>query len=329
MHKYAVLKSVLLASFLTLQTAIQPLVVRKLVPRDSISSACILVTEILKVITCVLIYYFLEHRYHPKKSWVKLSSLKTSVSTAAVPAIVYALQNIAITHAQRNLDGLTYNIINQSKLLSAAVMSYLVLGRKQNRGQSIALFGLVVASGMAVVSTSASTSISSFESNTWAGLVAALTASGLSGLSGALSDKALQVRSRNSFLFSAELSSYVILTMLIGLTVEYISNPNHCDVTRIVSAGGLFSAAGITSTTSAVLIPISLGAFGGILVGQVTKLVGNVRKGFAVCGGIVVAALIDSLREDSTGGPLLFFSIPLAVLAVASHGWFSGQISKK
>jgi UDP-sugar transporter A1/2/3 len=241
------------------------------------------------------------------------ATIEDSFVTALPPAIIYAMQNMATTYAHRNLDGVTYNILNQSKLLSTAVMGYYILGRAQTSKQIFALFILCLASILAV----ASKGTSSYNHTTTFGILAALSSSGLSGISGALSDLAMQRKSRNAFLFSAELSIFVLFTMIFGFVGDYISNSTSSDISKIFLAGGFIPASGIDSISSPAIIPILTSVMGGILVGQVTKLVGSVRKGFAVCAGIVLTAMVD--RGDSGPSWMLMISIPLAVFAVIMH----------
>lgn len=305
--------SIALVGLLAIQISTQPLLVRTFIPGDAINSACILLSEILKVIACGTIYLSGESGHRKGHRW----SLSASILTAFPPAVIYAFQNVAITLAQQNLDGFTYNILNQSKLLSAAVLGYFILGRLQSARQVFSLFLLSLASVMAVSGSSETGE----NITTTFGIVAALVASGLSGLSGSLSDMALQKRRRNSFLFSLELSVYVIVTMIFGYLLDHFVAGPDSDISRIIHKGGLLHAAGIRSGLfSPALVPIISAAIGGILVGQVTRLVGSVRKGFAVSTGVVLTALIDNSSRDIWSNWQLLLSVPLALAAVTVHG---------
>jgi UDP-sugar transporter A1/2/3 len=252
-------------------------------------------------------------------------AFRASVATAAPPAFVYAIQNVAIAYAQRNLDGITYNILNQSKLLSSALMGYYILRRKQTMPQIFSLFLLFVASVLAVASKSTPESTMMNQGlHTTGGVIAAIIASSLSGLSGTLSDLAMQKKSRDAFQFSAELSVFVLITMVIGMWINHLTAPTGTsELSRIYAAGGLLESAGVYNITSPALIPIISAAWGGILVGQVTKLVGSVRKGFAVCAGIVLTAIIDS--TNSGDNFTIYVSIVLAIAAVVMHSLSSQE----
>jgi len=45
------------------------------------------------------------------------------------------------------------------------------------------------------------------------------------------------------------------------------------------------------------ILPVLTQALGGLLIGQLTKRAGGIRKGFAVCAGVIITAV----TEDVTG----------------------------
>ncbi|CAE7785766.1 unnamed protein product [Symbiodinium pilosum] len=51
---------------------------------------------------------------------------------AGVPSLTYLLQNLCIQAAYQKLDGLVFNILNQTKMLFTALFVYLILGRRQS-----------------------------------------------------------------------------------------------------------------------------------------------------------------------------------------------------
>ena len=309
--------AVLLLGVLAVQIAFQPFMVRRFIPVSAIPSACILISEVLKVVLGGSVYLWTT-RGNTKRTW----SLASAIRWAGPPAVIYSVQNVAITAAQRNVSGLLYNVLNQSKLLSAAIMGYFILGKLQSRRQIVALFGLFGASVLAVSSSSSETPNSMDGSSTMIGVMGALIASSLSGLSGSLSDLAMQRQRRDSYLFSCELSVFVIISMVCGFITDAALRGPQSDIFRIVSMGGFLKAAGINGVFSLSLIPILTAAFGGILVGQVTKRVGSIRKGFAVSTGVVLTAFIDSPSLDWQ----LLASIPLALVSVTAHALESEKL---
>lgn len=58
-------------------------------------------------------------------------SVKTWITIAGLPAFLYTIQNVAALMAYQNLESLTFNVLNQTKILSAALSCYFVLGKRR------------------------------------------------------------------------------------------------------------------------------------------------------------------------------------------------------
>lgn len=228
-------------------------------------------------------------------------SLSRWITVAIVPAALYSLQNMCALVAYQNLDALTFNVLNQTKTLSAALCVYLIMGRKQSKVQAVALMILLLSAlVMEKIVTvefllgSESEGEEKEDTNTWDthhfthGVAPILMASFISGLAGALTQRNLQSAGggRNAYFFSMELC--VGSVILLGLTL--LVSPDGEQIHK----NGFFD--GWTPET---FIPIVINSIGGILVGLVTKHAGSVRKGFALIFGILLSGL---LQEVSSGG---------------------------
>lgn len=221
--------------------------------------------------------------------------------------------------AYQNLDALTFNVLNQTKTLSAALCCYLVMGRRQSGVQVVALMVLLLSAlvmegivpmdklifGGGITSKSASETIGETEedrnlleesngdaplvgeSHFWMGVIPIMVASFISGLAGALTQRSLQAATgaRNSYLFSMELCA----ATSIMVSTSLLFSP---DGQRIVSEGFWLN------WTPQTWIPIFTGASGGVLVGLVTKHAGSVRKGFALIFGMLIAALLQAAVDE-------------------------------
>ena len=226
--------------------------------------------------------------------------LSTWMSVAFVPAALYALQNIAALQAYQNLDALTFNVLNQTKTLSAALCCYLVMGRKQSTIQVGSLFLLLFSALImekvvplgSPFAAGAHIEMPEWSSNHWSlGVAPIMLASFISGLSGAISQKNLQTLGpggRNPFLFSMELcaaSAFILgFSLLLSSDGERIAKNGFWD--------------GWTATT---WIPIITNSIGGIIVGLVTKYAGSVRKGFALIFGILLSGIAQAVIEPDVG----------------------------
>jgi len=72
-------------------------------------------------------------------------SVRTWLALAGLPATLYTVQNVASLMTYQNLEALTFNVLDQTKTLSAALSCYFVIGQRQSRMQVAALCTLVFA----------------------------------------------------------------------------------------------------------------------------------------------------------------------------------------
>ena len=217
--------------------------------------------------------------------------------------------------AYQNLDGVTFNVLNQTKTLSAAVCCYLLLGKRQSKVQILSLIILFI-SALIVQNLIPLKFLSSSEdgeklddkinlealTNFTQGVLPVLVASFISGLAGAISQKNLQNGGRNPYLFSSELCIASILALSISMMFS-------SDGEKIRSKGFF------DQWTIQTLIPVFTNAIGGIIVGLVTKYAGSVRKGFALIFGMVLTGAVQSIKD---GVPLSRSQIVGACLAACS-----------
>jgi len=247
---------------------------------------------------------------------------------AGIPALIYVVQNYCALMAYQNLPPITFNVLNQTKTLSAALCCFLILGRVQSPLQIVSLF-LLLLSALVIekviplqresvvtsesVGTGDDTTTTTNESKDTAtldrrteiisGVIPVLMASFLSGLAGALSQKSLQTMGRNSYLFTMELSAASLLFLIASLV---LSSPDG----KRIRQDGFFH--GWTPQT---WIPVVTNALGGIIVGLVTKYAGSVRKGFALIFGLLLSGILQSKggegvsREQVVGGILAAVSL--------------------
>jgi len=239
--------------------------------------------------------------------------IKTSMMMSGLPAVLYSIQNVVTLIAYQNLDPLTFNVLNQTKTLSAALCVYLLMGKVQSQLQIVSLGILFLASCViekivnidqlvrwwtrkfrhaedpAPVTNKADDgklAASSTSSNHAQGVAAVLTASFISGLAGALTQKSLQgSKGRNSYLFTMELC----VASIFFLGSSMLANPKDRQQLMSISDGGFFK--GWTPQT---IIPILTNAAGGIIVGLVTKYAGAVRKGFALIFGLLLSGILQA-----------------------------------
>lgn len=313
---------------LALQFGIQPSLTRHFTPPGINRSTVILVQEVMKFGLAATMLRLSNTTDQIKDLYAKWS-LGQWVQVAAFPASLYAVQNVAALTAYQHLDALTFNVLNQTKTLSAALCCYVVMGRQQSLLQVVALLMLLVSAlvmegvvplpGTSKEEPAATISEDAGETE-WGprlthGVAPILLASFISGLAGALSQKNLQSAGggRNPYWFSMELCAASSLVLVMKLLAN--------------SVGGDASAATTAATTSmwdgwtpATCIPIAVNAAGGIVVGLVTKFAGSVRKGFALIFGILLSGLVQEFvtNQEDGGGSVQPKQILGGILAAVS-----------
>lgn len=256
---------------------------------------------------------------------------------AGIPAAIYVVQNYCALMAYQNLSPVTFNVLNQTKTLSAALCCFLVMGRRQSSFQIVAL-GILLMAALVIenvlplprlrtgkkttqeeaVEIEAST-ISAEEQqkkedrkmHIISGVIPVLMASFLSGLAGALSQKSLQNMGRNSYLFTMELSAASVL-FLVGSLL--LGSPDG----KRIAKDGFFQGWNYKTC-----IPVVTNALGGILVGLVTKYAGSVRKGFALIFGLLLSGVLQSwLSKDDGVSPEQIVGGVLAAISLWMHAKF-------
>eukprot|EP00566_Odontella_aurita_P009176 CAMPEP_0113548352 /NCGR_PEP_ID=MMETSP0015_2-20120614/12846_1 /TAXON_ID=2838 /ORGANISM="Odontella" /LENGTH=503 /DNA_ID=CAMNT_0000448973 /DNA_START=113 /DNA_END=1621 /DNA_ORIENTATION=+ /assembly_acc=CAM_ASM_000160 len=320
-------KGAIFMALLALQFGIQPALVKAYTPRGVVKSSVVLMQELTKfVISCVL--YVGGTSTEQRKVDFSGMTIWTWIAIAGIPAALYNVQNIAALLAYQNLEPLTFNVLNQTKTMSAALCCYLVMGKKQSKMQMVSLCLLLVSAlviekvltlgslsnpphllswlgGLGgMFGAGAAEGGAALARHVTHGVFPILLASFISGLAGAIVQKNLQGSSkssksggkkkkmlpRNPYLFNMELNSASSLLLLLSMLFT--------DDGKRIAAEGFF-AGGWTPRT---FVPILTNSVGGIIVALVTKYAGSVRKGFALIFGILISGILQAEMMAVGGG---------------------------
>jgi solute carrier family 35 (UDP-sugar transporter), member A1/2/3 len=138
-------RAVIFMALLALQFGFQPILNREFIHGEVIRTVIVFVTEAAKFFLA-LIMLTMENATDCFKGW----QLSESLQGAALPAAIYSVQNLLLQQAYPNLDFVTFNLLNQSKLLSTAFFVFLLMGQKQSPLQCLAL--LMLMGGAALIS---------------------------------------------------------------------------------------------------------------------------------------------------------------------------------
>jgi len=305
-------------ALLAVQFAIQPILTQKYVPKDADLKNVVIATEILKIfLGSAMLSIGSTRGQAGEGGWSKALkgwSIKSWITVAGVPAVLYSMQNLCALTAYRNLDSVTFNVLNQTKTLSAALFCFVIMGRRQSKIQVAALILLVLAALIIEGTISVESLLGATGGATpkeksvievthfTLGVLPCLAASLISGLAGALSQLNLQKGGgRNSYFFSMELAVFSIMTL---------------GASKFV-AGREDSSEGRLEWS--MLIPVALQASGGLIVGLVTKYAGPVRKGFSLLVGIVLTGIMQSVATGEAVSSEQLYGTVLVIIATFLH----------
>ncbi|VAI46367.1 unnamed protein product [Triticum turgidum subsp. durum] len=205
-------KVALCLTLLTLQYGAQPLISKRCIRQGVIVTSLVLAIEFLKVICAVILLVAEGSLKAQFSNW----SLVGSLTASGLPAAIYALQNSLLQISYKNLDSLTFSILNQTKLLFTAFFTYLILGQKQSPKQILALALLITAAVLLSIGESSRKGASGGSSDyvLLYGILPVTVASVLSGLASSLCQWASQVRlvillSRKEFIATINIFSTI------------------------------------------------------------------------------------------------------------------------
>lgn len=296
------IKGLVLMLLLALQYGLQPILTRNLVSSDITITTQVMACEIIKVVLSTFAFVFGGSARTSLHTWRP----RDAIISAGVPACVFALQNFLIQVSYRNLDNLSFTLLNQTKLPFTALFNFLFLGFRQTRQQIVALILMLISAILLSLAQASPSSSSLQPSSLFLGVLPVIIASVTSGIGSTFCQWTMQVKGRNPHLFTMEMCSLSALILL--LTTLFSS-----DGSKIRSLGFLYG------WTTLSLVPVLTNAVGGILVGLVTKAVGGVRKGFMVIAALLITAIARFAIDGSPPSPLVWVAMPLVVIGTYIH----------
>ncbi len=223
-----------------------------------------------------------------------------------VPGLLYTVQNNLLFVALSNLPAAVYQVTYQLKIITTAIMSVLLLQKRLNRYQIVALLLLTVGVAMVQVSTSSSSSSeksAGLDQSATFGVTCVLLACITSGFAGVYMEKVLKgSRKVSLFMRNIQLSLFGIV---LGLLNVYTN-----DLTK-VTQGGFFQG-----YNRAVIGVVLLQAGGGLMIAVVMKYADNILKGFATSISIILSTWLS----------MFLFQFQLSILFVAGAGIVIGAV---
>ncbi|EJD74349.1 UGT1 protein [Loa loa] len=279
---------------LILQTTVLVLVlhysrVQKVDGPRYLSSTAVVTAEIIKLLTCIV---FIAHQH----SWECVGFMNEIYTECyikskdtlkmAVPAFLYVVQNNLLFLALSKLDAATYQVTYQLKILTTALFSVTLLGKKLNSQKWISLLLLTV--GVALVqlpddfgkiTSSTTSSALSTDSDKMVGLITVIAACFSSGFAGVYFEKVLKSSSVSLWMRNLQLAFFSIFG---GFFMVWFYD------FKQVNEHGFFQG-----YNSIIWTVVLLQAYGGLVIALVVKYADNILKGFAVSFSIVLSSVMS------------------------------------
>ncbi|KAI5612547.1 hypothetical protein C0J50_4279, partial [Silurus asotus] len=279
-----------------------------------LASSAVVFSEILKLLTCtMLVFHSSSFSVRGLNQVLKEEIINKPLDTMklAIPSGIYTLQNNLLYVALSNLDAATYQVTYQMKILTTALFSVSMLGKRLRILQWVSL--LVLMTGIAFVQWPSS-SRSSFEkeevfvTSQFMGVLAVLSACFSSGFAGVYFEKILKESSQSVWIRNIQLGLFGLIFGLIGVFVQ--------DGDKVWENGLLQGYNGVTWTV------VVLQALGGLIVAAVIKYADNILKSFATSGSIMLSTLISYFwLQDFNPTSLFFVGAALVIIATFLYGY--------
>ncbi|GMG14651.1 unnamed protein product [Phytophthora fragariaefolia] len=245
--------------------------------------------------------------------------MRAAMATTVLPALIYVLQNLLNHAAVVALDGVTFNVLNQTKIIWTALLVYVLLGRRQSPLQIVALALLCVAAVLMTASwedeqREPEGDARATDAAAFTGMYQALLGAVLSALAGSIIQRALQREKRNQYMVTVELSCLGEMTLLALALVQGGLMPTTTGSGEGDSQDNMWE--GWTIMTLAALM---CQALGGVLVGFVIRDCGNVEKSFAVVGGMGLTALLETYFNGKPFGHNALVAMALVAISTSVY----------
>ena len=235
------------------------------------SSTAVTTMEIVKLFTCASVITLQEGGLKGLVATLDDEIFKQPFELAklAIPSLLYTIQNNLLYFALSHLDAATYQVGYQIKILTTAVFSVLMLGKRISVMQWFSL--VILTAGVSLAQLSApSNKNTDHATNSLAGFIAVLAAACLSGFAGVYFESILKGSHTTLWMRNIQMS---LSSILISLAIVRLSPK---DWQSVQEKGFFFGY------TFVVWFVIFLQAVGGLVVAVVVKYADNILKGKSI-----------------------------------------------
>jgi len=233
-----------------------------------IPSTTVVMAELYKLLLTFLIVFFSD--FEGKKNRMGLIfDLLLKSPKAAIPAILYAFQNNLVFIALANLDAATFQVMYQSKIITTAVFSVIILGRKLSLREIISLLllfqGVILVQTRPCIDPDSELIVKNSQRNIVLGFVVVMAISCTSGFSGVFFEKILKSGTGSPFARNLQLAFWGLIFSIVMMFYN--------DSRQIFQLGFFHGYNYVVWTI------INISALGGILIALVIVYSDNITKG--------------------------------------------------
>uniref|UniRef100_A0A3P9J056 Solute carrier family 35 member A3b n=1 Tax=Oryzias latipes TaxID=8090 RepID=A0A3P9J056_ORYLA len=279
-----------------------------------LASSAVVSAEVLKMFACsVLVLMENNFSLQGMKQLMKEQVVKKPMETLklAVPAGIYTLQNNLLYVALSNLDAASYQVTYQLKILTTALFSVSMLGRRLSLFQWLSL--LLLMAGVTLVQWPTDSEGNTEEQKVltagsrFVGVMAVLMACISSGFAGVYFEKILKETKQSVWVRNIQLGLFSFVFAFVGMMVY--------------DGHGVWQAGMFQGYNFVTWIVVVLQAVGGLVVAVVIKYADNILKGFATSLSIIASTLISYfLLEDFNPTRIFFLGALLVIAATFLYG---------
>jgi len=219
----------------------------------------------------------------------------------SVPSLLYTVQNNLLFISLSNLSGAVYQVTYQLKILTTAMLSFLILGKALGTTKWCSLF--ILTTGVALIQLPRG-EVKEAHGDPVVGLCAVLSACFTSGLAGVYLEKILKQTDSSIWMRNIQLAFFGGILAFVGCFVQ--------DGQLIREHGFMQGYSGL------VWAVIALQAIGGLVVAAVLKYADNILKCFGNAVSIVISCLMSSVLLQEFQPDMLFVLGTLCVLVATT-----------
>ena len=313
-------------ALLVAQNTSKTLIMRHAVAKEQrfLSSAAVLTTESLKC-TCSCLWV-LGTGGSPASIAAYMRAEWRTFVRVLLPAAIYNCQQMLELLALNRLEPQLFSLIVQSKLITTALFSVVLLGKRLRLTQYVALVlllaGVCLAQGMSLRQKRAHAGGSSFDwsSESMTGVLATVGIALLSGFAAVYTEGVLKRGATRSGGHAARDSrgaalAYTQIQMATAsvLTIGVFATARDA---RAIAEHGLW--AGFDGSA---MCAVASSAMGGLIVSAVLKYADSVLKGYATSGSVVLTGLLSSALFGTQLDATFLLAVAIVVVSIFLYNY--------